>query len=81
LLHIWQIINSLYFYLTTKRKEIMKKIAMIALFAGAFAFASCNSATTEDSHDHDHDHEHDHDHDHDHDDDSTTVALDSLASE
>lgn len=69
--------NLLLIILNTQ-KTIMKKFAMITLFAGAFAFASCNSATNEENHD-DHDHDHSHDgHDHSHDADSTLV-LDSLA--
>ncbi len=60
----------------------MKKLALMTLFAGAFAFVGCNAGnTTNEEHDHDHDHDHElHDHDM-HVDTTvtdTTVVLDSI---
>jgi ABC-type Zn2+ transport system substrate-binding protein/surface adhesin len=64
----------------------MKKVALVALFAGALSFASCGGASTNEEHDHDHsqhdhDHDHDHAHDHDHDHSTDSLTLDSAANQ
>jgi len=63
----------------------MKKVALVALFAGALAFTSCGGASTSEEshegHDHSHDHDHDHDHSHDHDHGTDSLGTDSVTTQ